>query len=224
MAKRVVSLVPSLSETIASWDIAPVACTRFCGRPDLEQVGGTKDPDVARIIALDPDVVLMDTEENRLEDHDALLSAGLEVHATSIRSVEDVDVQLATLAERLGTRWDPVAIHPAPSPRRSAFVPIWRRPWMALGSPTYATSLLGHLGIANIFADRGPYPSVTIEAASARHPDLVIAPDEPYPFGERHRYQLERVAPVVFVDGADLFWWGSRTPAAMEALGDVLSV
>lgn len=215
---RVVSLVPSATETLRAWGQTPIACTRFCEQSDLPHVGGTKDPDVTAIVALAPDLVVMDTEENRLEDHDALRAAGVEVHATSIRSVADLDRQLPSLAERVGARWEPLPrVQPAGDPR-SAFVPIWKRPWMALGTPTYASSLLELLGVANVFADRGPYPEVTLDEAAARSPDLVVAPDEPYRFGERHRAELERVAPVRFVDGADLLWWGARTPVAIDRL------
>jgi hypothetical protein len=49
-------------------------------------------------------------------------------------------------------------------------------------------------------------------------PAVVLAPSEPYPFGERQREELEAVAPVVFVDGKDLFWWGVRTKDAMARL------
>ena len=66
------------------------------------------------------------------------------------------------------------------------------------------------------------YPTTTLDEAEARHPDLVVAPSEPYPFGERHRAELERVAPVELVDGQDLFWWGVRTPAALERLAEQL--
>jgi hypothetical protein len=52
----------------------------------------------------------------------------------------------------------------------------------------------------------------------ARRPDTVLAPSEPYPFRERHRAELEAIAPVQFVDGQDLFWWGVRTPAASDRL------
>ena len=57
----------------------------------------------------------------------------------------------------------------------------------------------------------------------ARRPDLVVAPSEPYPFAERHRAELERVAPVVLVDGEDLLWWGTRTPAAITRLATRLA-
>ena len=57
---RVVSLVPSTTETLLAWGIEPVACTRFCEQPQLRHVGGTKDPDIDAIIALEPDLVVVD--------------------------------------------------------------------------------------------------------------------------------------------------------------------
>jgi hypothetical protein len=104
----------------------------------------------------------------------------------------------------------------------AAFVPIWRRPWMALGAPTYGSSLLAGLGVENVFADAGPYPEVTLEQAAGMGPDIVVAPSEPYPFRERHRAELATVARPVFVDGRDLFWWGARTKGAWRRLGDAL--
>ena len=68
-ALRVVSLVPSATETLLDWGIDPVACTRFCEQPQLTHVGGTKDPDIHAIAELGPDLVVMDREENRREDH-----------------------------------------------------------------------------------------------------------------------------------------------------------
>jgi ABC-type Fe3+-hydroxamate transport system substrate-binding protein len=206
-----------MTETLLAWDIVPVACTRFCEQPALRAVGGTKDPDVAAILELGPDLVVVDEEENRREDHDEFVAAGLDVHVLAVRSLDDVDAQLGPLAERVGARWIPVGevVH---RPRSaSAFVPIWRRPWMALGAPTYGSSLLDAAGIANVFASP-PYRDVSLDEARMARPDAVLAPSEPYPFSERHRAELERVAPVIFVDGKDLFWWGARTRAALERL------
>ena len=101
-------------------------------------------------------------------------------------------------------------------------VPIWKRPWMALSGPTYGASLLRSLGIDDVTGGRGRYPEVTLDEVAALTPDLVVAPDEPYPFGERHRAELERVAPVVFVDGRDLLWWGERTRSATARLSALL--
>ena len=101
---RIVSLVPSATETLAAWGHTPIACTRFCERPDLAHVGGTKDPAVAGIVALAPALVVLATEENRREDHDALVERGVHVHVLRIRSVQDLDAQLGSLAGRIGAR------------------------------------------------------------------------------------------------------------------------
>ena len=228
-ARRVVSLVPSVTETLRAWGVTPVACTRFCEQPDIVHVGGTKDPDVAAIAALAPDLVVMCVEENRREDAAALAEAGVTTAALTIDTVADVAPALRMLAGLVGV--DPAAPGvdldalaaatggPAPEARLRAFVPIWKRPWMTLAGGTYGSSLLAALGVANVFADAGErYPAVTLDEARDRRPDVVLAPSEPYPFAERHVPLLDGVAPVVLVDGQDLFWWGARTPAALDRL------
>ena len=112
---RIVSLVPSATETLAAWDRTPVACTRFCERPDLPHVGGTKDPDVDAIVGLAPDLVVVDAEENRREDHDALVAAGIDVHVLAIRSVGDLDPQLGGLSDRVLVVRDGAVVHEAPA-------------------------------------------------------------------------------------------------------------
>lgn len=215
---RVVSLLPSVTETLRAWGRDPIACTRFCEQPDLSHVGGTKDPDVDAIVALRPDLVVMDEEENRKEDADAITAAGVPLLVTAVRSVADVAPALERLAAAVGVG------HPVPTPRGGAvasspgvtraFVPIWRRPWMTINGDTYGSSLLAHVGVANVFADHEDrYP--TLETLDGVAADVVLAPSEPYPFAERHRNELEQVAPVRFVDGRDLFWWGVRTPGAI---------
>jgi ABC-type hemin transport system substrate-binding protein len=223
-APRIVSLVPSVTETLLAWGVAPVACTRFCEQPGLRHVGGTKDPDVVGITELAPDLVVVDAEENRREDFDALVAAGLRVHALHVTSVDTALAQLGELAAELGVAWSPALPEPADTDTlRSVFVPIWRRPWMALGGGTFADDLLRRLGLVNVFAPDGRYPTVTLEDAHCRRPELVLAASEPYPFAERHRAELETVAPVEFVDGQDLFWWGARTPGALTRLSRQLA-
>jgi ABC-type Fe3+-hydroxamate transport system substrate-binding protein len=228
---RVVSLVPSATETLLVWDVHPVAVTRFCEQPELVMVGGTKDPDLGAIVALAPDLVVMCVEENRRDDAVALERAGLELFVFDIDHVDDVASQLAALADRLDVAWSPTEDVPAaPIVSRRAFVPVWRRPWMTLSATTYGSSVLEHIGIGNVFGDAvvadqpTRYPEIALDDAVAARADLVVAPSEPYPFAERHRAELAAVAPVVFVDGKDLFWWGVRTPGAIRRLSSALAV
>jgi ABC-type Fe3+-hydroxamate transport system substrate-binding protein len=218
----VVSLVPSVTETLIDWGITPVAVTRFCEQPGLPTVGGTKNPDVGAIRALAPDLVVLCEEENRLEDAKRLADAGLRLHTVRVRSVADVGPELERLAGAVGVEAAPVDAA-GPIERRAdsvrAFVPIWRRPWMTLNADTYGSSVLESLGVENVYADHPErYPVVDLVETAERKADVVLAPSEPYVFGERHRAELETVAPVVFVDGQDLFWWGTRTPAALGRL------
>jgi ABC-type Fe3+-hydroxamate transport system substrate-binding protein len=90
---------------------------------------------------------------------------------------------------------------------------------MTLNGDTYGSTLLAAVGVANVFAAAAErYPTVTLDEARAARPEVVLAPSEPYPFTQRQVPELEQVAPVVLVDGHDLFWWGARTPAALVRL------
>lgn len=223
---RIVSLVPSATETLIAWGAGPEACTRFCEQPGLPHVGGTKDPDIAAIAALRPDLVVVCDQENRREDFDALTGLGLTVHVIHLLHVDDNGPEMDRLAlaiarpDRVGTS-GLVGEGPAEDPpvRLRAFVPIWKRPWMSINGDTYGSTLLRRLGIENVCAtmtDR--YPTLGEDAIAALRPDVVLAPTEPYPFGERHLERLSAFAPAVLVDGQDLFWWGARTRAAADRL------
>ena len=216
---RVASLVPSVTETLSAWGVEPIACTRFCERPDLAHVGGTKNPDIAAIVALRPDLVVMDVEENRREDADALTAAGLTVVALHVDSLTGLPEQMVRLATAVGVDVPPLAIPEPPAATLRAVVPIWRRPWMTISGATYGSDLLRAIGVVNVFADTDrPYPEVTLADMAARSPDVVLVPSEPYVFTDEHLTELSVVAPTLRVDGQDLFWWGARTPAAIERL------
>jgi ABC-type Fe3+-hydroxamate transport system substrate-binding protein len=240
LSVRVVSLVPSASETLVAWGVRPIAVTRFCEQPGLATVGGTKNPDIAAIVALAPDVVVLDREENRRADAEALEAAGVPIHVTHVRGVADVAPMLSALALAVGVGGGPggvgevavggwpegegkVAVGGGPRAGRGeglrVWVPIWRRPWMTVNDDTYGGSMLEACGVVNVFGghpDR--YPTVSLDEVSALRPDIVLAPTEPYPFKESHRDLFTEVAPMVIVDGQDLFWWGVRTGPAIERL------
>ncbi len=227
---RVISLVPSASETLLAWGIEPVAVTRFCELgARFPTVGGTKDPDIDAIVALAPDLVVMCDQENRRPDADALSDRGIAFHVISITHVDQVGQQMVSLAAALGLdesvgRSCGVLSETLPSVNMRAYVPIWKRPWMTINADTYGASLLRTVGVELVSADEpNRYPEFDLDCARSANADVVLAPTEPYPFAERHRATLEAVAPMVLVDGQDLFWWGWRTPHAQRRLRDRLS-
>jgi ABC-type Fe3+-hydroxamate transport system substrate-binding protein len=220
---RVVSLVPSATETLLALGVRPIACTRFCDAPGIPVVGGTKNPDLQAIVALAPDLVVVNDEENRREDADALVGAGLSLHSMSPRSVAAVGPEVRALADAVGVPAPPGERSPAVAGRRrSCAVLVWRRPWMTLAADTYAASLLGVLGCDQVaLGGDDRYPETTLAAIAAAAPSLVLLPDEPYAFTEQHRAEVAAEvsdADVRLVDGRDLFWWGIRTPDALERL------
>jgi ABC-type Fe3+-hydroxamate transport system substrate-binding protein len=235
---RVVSLVPSATETLLALGVTPIACTRFCEQPGIATVGGTKDPEVAQISLLKPDLVVVNDEENRFEDVDRLRKLGLAVHEMSPRSVAEVGPAVAALAGAVGAEvtepfgpaawaaWLEARRRLRRGEPRRTFVLVWRRPWMTLAGDTYGSSLLQLLGCFNVFTGRGVrYPTVELPEAAGRKPDLVLLPTEPYPFKERHVAEVTEAIPgaeVAIVDGQDLFWWGIRTPGAVDRMAGAL--
>lgn len=226
MTVRVVSLVPSATETLVALGVAPVACTRFCDRPGTSTVGGTKDPDVGAVVALEPDLVVVNDEENRREDADALRAAGLTLHSMSPRAVADVPAAVDGLADRVGVPPPRLTVPAAVPPVGSSVAFVWRRPWMVQANDTYGASVLAHLGWPSVgMPGTDRYPRVALADVAALAPDLVVLPSEPYPFGPRHVPAIAEALPgsrVALVDGRDLYWWGIRTPAALGRLARTL--
>jgi ABC-type Fe3+-hydroxamate transport system substrate-binding protein len=234
LRKRIVSLVPSSTETLLALGADVVACSKYCEQPELAHVGGTKNPDIAEIVALVPDLVVLDREENRIEDHDALLDAGLKVFVSSVTDLESalaVVAELAAAADVAQPEIPQRARHIVESsqrsgPVRTAFVPIWRRPWMTIGAATYGASVLGALGVDVVAFGNDAYPTVELADVAAARPELVLVPSEPYEFGDEHLVEIAEAVPnaaVIRVDGQDLFWWGDRTPSALSRLARALA-
>jgi ABC-type hemin transport system substrate-binding protein len=151
----------------------------------------------------------------------------------SPQTVSDVGRAVRDLAARVGTDAPPAFAAPVWSDllRRSmrdfrgrVAVLIWRRPWMLAGASTYGSNVLQVLGWRNVLRpSHDRYPEATLEQVAGFAPALVLLPDEPYPFGARHVDEVAAAVPTARVrtlDGKDLFWWGIRTPGALERLAD----
>jgi ABC-type Fe3+-hydroxamate transport system substrate-binding protein len=237
---RVVSLVPSLTETVAVTAPGLVAgATDWCTHPaglDVPRVRGTKNPDLAAVIALRPDVVLANEEENRAADLAALRDAGLPVWVTVIRTLDEALVSLRRLltvacqlpaprwleaAERVWEAFPPDGPGRPGAPGRRAVIPIWRRPWMVLGRDTFAGDVLARLGVDNVYAGHSErYPKIPLDDLLAAAPELVVLPDEPYRFTAADGPECFPGLPAALVSGRHLTWYG---PSLAEAPG-VLAV
>ncbi|MFE7553039.1 helical backbone metal receptor [Streptomyces gardneri] len=228
---RVVSLVPSLTEAVAvSAPGVLVGATEWCTHPaglDVARIGGTKNPDVAAITALGPDLVLANEEENRAPDLAALRAAGLDVLVTEIRTLDqglrELERVLAACGAPRRPRWltEAEAAWEAVTPvgRVTAVVPIWRRPWMVLGSDTFAGDLLARLGVRNVYEDHPErYPRIPLDELRATAPDLLVLPDEPYRFTANDGPEAFPGTAAALVDGRLLTWYGPSLAEAPQAL------
>lgn len=236
--RRIVSIVPSLTETIAASGGGDrlVGVTDWCTHPaalveGLTRVGGTKNPDVPRIVALRPDLVIANAEENRPADLDALRAAGLAVWVTAPETVSAAVTSLGRLLAVAGLTdggrgWyravvDAWPVVEAPAVRRRAVTFIWRRPWMVLGRDTFAGDLLRRLGCDNVYADATDrYPAVDLDEVRARSPELVVLPDEPYSFSVSDGPEAfaDWGVPVALVSGRHLTWYGPSLAEARQVL------
>lgn len=236
MPVRVVSLVPSLTEAVAvSVPGALVGATDWCTHPadlDVPRVGGTKNPELDRILALGPDLVVANAEENREPDLAALRAAGVEVLVTVVCDIPQAFAELARVLEACGAKSRPRWLDeaettwsrlPRPEHRTTAVVPIWRRPWMVLGRDTFAGDVLSRLGVDHLYAthpDR--YPRIPLDELRAAAPDVVVLPDEPYRFTADDGPEAFPGLKCALVSGRHLTWYGPSLTEAPRVLGEAL--
>jgi ABC-type Fe3+-hydroxamate transport system substrate-binding protein len=230
-ARRVVSLVPSLTESVAATRAGALAgATDWCTHPaglDVPRVRGTKNPDLAAIRALRPDLVLANQEENRRLDVERLRAAGVPVWVTVIETVDQALASLRRLfATALGwpvpdwlTAAERIWAPPAPAVRVRAVIPIWRDPWMVVGSATFTGDLASRLGLDNVYGDDpGRYPHADLADIAARDPELVVLPDEPYAFSATDGPEMFPGGRVALVEGRALTWYGPSLVTARDTL------
>ncbi len=245
--QRIVSLVPSVTETL--FDLQQghrvVGVTRYCEEPaaalqDMPRVGGTKNPDLEKIAGLQPDLVLVNTEENRSEDIDWLrqrfavlesmprciddvaealreLGRCLDCEDATAAMIFEMQAQI-TRAEVEGLDADPIRV----------FYAIWKKPWMSINGQTYIHDLLAMAGAFNVCEfQEERYPSFDLDDLPHLGAELVLLPSEPWAFSEEERRQClqDRLfgdVPLLMVDGRDFCWHGSRTAPGLARAHDLL--
>jgi ABC-type Fe3+-hydroxamate transport system substrate-binding protein len=247
--RRVVSLVPSLTESLFDLDLGDrlIAISDRCTRPAegleaLPRVGGSKTPVIAQIVALRPDLVLLNDEENRREDAQALAAAGIPLWVTGPRTVLDAITLLWQIMElfdhtvmvprvrEIERAYDYTLAAARTARPAPVFVPIWRDPWMTFSAQTYAGDMLRVCGGANVFAagvagDSARYPQITLDEVTAAQPEVILLPDEPYPFSQGDVAELARLdlpaarfQRIYSIDGSLLMWHGTRAAYALRDL------
>ena len=231
---RIVSLCPSITETLVAIGgySRLVGITRYCVRPKgmlwkVPKIGGTKNPDVSRILDLRPDLVFANQEENRIEDVRALEDKGVAVDVTFPTRVAEVPPAIRHWGQLLGAAEEAEALarrieqelEALGDPPNRPFLYacwIWKDPWMSVSDDTYVADLLRLAGGVNVFggaADR--YPRAEPSGPEARRAEVHLFPSEPYPFQEeKHAAMAEELfgeARRMFLAGEDLTWHGART-------------
>jgi len=242
--QRIVSLVPSLTETVCRLGACRrlVARTVYCVEPRgailrVPACGGTKNPDLQRILALTPDLALCCEEENKPEHRATLAQSGVAVHTVMPRSLDDVDGLLADYGDLLGAaaaadraRADLAdarreVAEADPGRGRRALTLIWKNPWMAVGGGNHIDAMMRELGLVNAVADRPGYPELELDELATLGLDLILLPDEPWRFGDKDAAELlaAGAAPAAFCcDGKDLSWYGTWTAGGLRRMAAVL--
>ncbi len=242
--RRVVSLVPSSTETLVHLvgRERVVGVTRFCTHPDpwvraQPKVGGTKDVALDRVLALAPDLVVANAEENTASIVDEL-DPHVPVYVAFPRSVDDAVDDLARLGQLLGAdaqaaawvaeiRAARAALAGVKRPFTYAYL-IWRGPWMSLNDDTFIAAMLAQAGGTNALGAHGDrYPTLTAQDLVDADPDVVLLSSEPFPFRSSHAQELVAETGwdadrVRFVDGELCSWHGVRIAAGLHWLRECL--
>ena len=251
--RRIVSLVPSITETLFELGAGDqvVGVTKFCTEPPdgvqrKTKVGGPKNPRLDIILDLAPDLVIANVEENRQPDVEGLRSARVPVFVNFPRTVrEGIQLirDLGVLTDR-GQRAEAlcascegavaeIAHAQDGRSRVRVFCPIWRRPYMTINADTYVHDVLQTCGGENVFGDRPDrYPIVSLAEMAALRPDMVLLPDEPFPFDHKHLEDFRELGDVPavrsdrlrLVDGKVLSWYGPRIAESLKVLTRVLQL
>jgi ABC-type Fe3+-hydroxamate transport system substrate-binding protein len=241
---RIVSLVPSLTETVADLGFLDhiVGCTSFCDKPDglkekLEQsggiIGGPKNCDVDGMLSLEPELVLASREENlRATVH--YIEEFCPVYVADPKDVNDAVKVVRDLGRILDAqgraddwiiRIDRALMSVAKlkqqnEPEKFVYL-VWWSPMMVAGGDTYISNLLEEGPMRNFFREKMRYPEISPQEIGRGGIDMIFAPTEPFMFGDEEISEIRKWAPdaeVRQIDGRMCAWYGTRTALGLEYL------
>lgn len=224
---KIVSLVPSITEALFDLGLTEnevVGRTKFCIHPqdkikNVAIIGGTKNINIEKIKALQPDLILANKEENVKDQVEALMD-DYKVMVTNIDTIEDNYYLLKNLGKLFGKEdraqlfnlkiYDVLNQAKLETPIKTAYL-IWKNPYMTIGSDTFIHRILTEIGFENIFKDKTRYPQITTEDLADA--DVIMLSSEPFPFKEKHIEELKAIYPdkkIMIVDGEAFSWYGTH--------------
>lgn len=236
---KIVSLVPSITEALFDLGLTEhevVGRTKFCIHPaekvkNVPVIGGTKNINIDKIKALQPDLILANKEENVKEQVEALMD-DFKVTVTNVENIEDNYYLLKNLGQLLHKEdlaqlfnlkiYDVLNQAKTKSKIKTAYL-IWKNPYMTVGSDTFIHKILAEIGFENVFEDRKRYPEITTEDLAGA--DLIMLSSEPFPFKEKHLEELQSFYPnkkIMIVDGEAFSWYGTHIAKCGEYFKELI--
>ena len=243
--KKIVSLVPSQTELLhhLQLDTAVTGITKFCVHPSSwfktkTRIGGTKSIDIPKIIALNPDLIIANKEEN-LQDEVEALAVHFPVWVTDVKDLHGSLQMILDVGELIGKSEEALELtkkirqafmawesrlQQMPRLHLNAAYLIWKDPYMSAGGDTFIHDMMMHAGFNNMFAASARYPTTSVQELQAGNCDVLLLASEPYPFSMKHAEALRAVLPgvkILLADGEIFSWYGSRllqAPAYFEEL------
>ncbi|MDQ0593665.1 ABC-type Fe3+-hydroxamate transport system substrate-binding protein [Chryseobacterium ginsenosidimutans] len=224
---KVVSLVPSITEALFDLGLTEheiVGRTKFCIHPEekvknVTIIGGTKNINIDKIKALQPDLILANKEENIKEQVEALMD-DFKVIVTNVENIEDNYYLLKNLGKIFNKEdraqlfnlkiYEVLNEAKVNSDIKVAYL-IWKNPYMTVGSDTFIHKILAEIGFENIFKDKTRYPEIQTEDLAKA--DIIMLSSEPFPFKEKHIEELKEFYPdkkIMIVDGEAFSWYGTH--------------
>ncbi len=235
--ERIVSLVPSVTELLFDLELNKevVGITKFCVRPESwfktkTKVGGTKNIKSDIIASLKPQLIIANKEENVKEQVEALeniapvfttdvndLTSALQM-IEMIGAVTNRSNKAQSIIQKIKDEFGKLRAQLSGEGlgMRACYL-IWRKPYMTIGGDTFINNMLEQCGFKNVFTDYKRYPEITIAQLSTINCQLIMLSSEPYPFKQKHIYELQSFLPsakIILVDGEMFSWYGSRLQSA----------
>jgi iron complex transport system substrate-binding protein len=196
--QRIVSLAPSNTETLFALGLGDrvVGVTDYCDYPpealDKEKVGGYANPDIEKLVALNPDLILV-AYGTPMDVIDTMVGLGLTLFGIKTTDLDDLlndikrigeitdkELEAQALTSEMASKITAVTdVTSELEERPRVFYIVWHDPLWTAGSGTFIHELIEKGGGVNICGNLTGYPTISIEEVVARNPEVIITSSWP---------------------------------------------